>query len=908
MAQSDLIIRIGADVNRLTQGLDNATKRLKRFSFRAESVGRDLTTRLTLPLAAIGTAAIKTFADFDRLEKGLSAVTGSAAEGAKQFKEYVDLVKDTQTTLSLRGTVSAALRFQSVGLSAENANRTIRQLGIAATVTGSSMDDVNGVARQFTQILAKGKIEQEDFNSILERLPALAEIIKQEFGASTAEQVRDTGVSMEEFVLRTVAAAEQSSVFQNVQGGLAKSFEAFSIELQIAGNELGKAISKSINLEKILKDLSAFVSRVVDGFTSLSPAMQNFIIVSAGVAAAAGPVIFSMGAIAKTIPILRSGFSILTGPISKITSLLFGLGKGFTSSIGLFVRSGAVQKAIILSDALVAPFKLLRVAFVALTGPIGLIVGGIALLTAAFIRAYNRSETFRKTVAPIIDLFKNIGSAIGNVAKSVLPEFSGVLDGLGVVLDVVLASVAAFGAGLINFVQEPFKFINKQVQAFALLINGQFQESLSTFISSFTDFGKESANTFVDVFSETLNKELPKKVKVIDPSGLFLKNTDPVDLPVGVISPNLITSTGVEPEEVVDTGSQQLNFLQELERQLSAVSNKAIVLGGSYDETAEKIALLNNALNTSIEEGFKPTSARVTGLVDRLQELRGAKDLVSTTFISSDNSDILALAETETKALSTAAAMESLNQKVGQLKVNAPKKNVFAELEQAFFDIEERAIAFGSSFDVTNAKIDATREALQLAFEQYGSGSAQVEALRNQLQGLISTQEEIEESTQRTATILGSALGRLSSIFDDLATASISFAQAATRAIRQVIGALIRQGVAAAISKTLQGPAGLAGPLAIPIAAAAGSLANAAFQTILSGIGVPALAEGGITTGPTLALIGEAGTEVVMPLDKLNRFVKDREGGGQVTGTIRASGQELLVLIENAQRAQNRAF
>lgn len=40
-----------------------------------------------------------------------------------------------------------------------------------------------------------------------------------------------------------------------------------------------------------------------------------------------------------------------------------------------------------------------------------------------------------------------------------------------------------------------------------------------------------------------------------------------------------------------------------------------------------------------------------------------------------------------------------------------------------------------------------------------------------------------------------------------------------------------------------------------------------------------AFATGGIVTGPTNALIGEAGPEVVFPLDKLNRFLKDYGGG-----------------------------
>ena len=46
---------------------------------------------------------------------------------------------------------------------------------------------------------------------------------------------------------------------------------------------------------------------------------------------------------------------------------------------------------------------------------------------------------------------------------------------------------------------------------------------------------------------------------------------------------------------------------------------------------------------------------------------------------------------------------------------------------------------------------------------------------------------------------------------------------------------------------------------------------------------MPALAEGGLVTGPTTALIGEAGPEVVIPLDRFERMVgMDSEGGSTV--------------------------
>lgn len=53
----------------------------------------------------------------------------------------------------------------------------------------------------------------------------------------------------------------------------------------------------------------------------------------------------------------------------------------------------------------------------------------------------------------------------------------------------------------------------------------------------------------------------------------------------------------------------------------------------------------------------------------------------------------------------------------------------------------------------------------------------------------------------------------------------------------------------------------------------------------LSNSRITALAEGGIVTGPQIALIGEAGPEAVIPLDKL-----DKMGGGDTNVTIHVNG------------------
>jgi hypothetical protein len=69
------------------------------------------------------------------------------------------------------------------------------------------------------------------------------------------------------------------------------------------------------------------------------------------------------------------------------------------------------------------------------------------------------------------------------------------------------------------------------------------------------------------------------------------------------------------------------------------------------------------------------------------------------------------------------------------------------------------------------------------------------------------------------------------------------------------------------------------------------------------GLAIPKMAEGGIVNSPTLALIGEAGPEAVVPLDRLNN------GGGvtiNVTGGL-ATSAEIGESVVNALRAYSRS-
>lgn len=74
---------------------------------------------------------------------------------------------------------------------------------------------------------------------------------------------------------------------------------------------------------------------------------------------------------------------------------------------------------------------------------------------------------------------------------------------------------------------------------------------------------------------------------------------------------------------------------------------------------------------------------------------------------------------------------------------------------------------------------------------------------------------------------------------------------------------------------------------------------------------VPKLAQGGMATNPTLAMIGDnkSGKEMVLPFERTGEFAnmiasKMNGGGGEFIHTTRISGNDLLILTERAKRAR----
>jgi len=69
---------------------------------------------------------------------------------------------------------------------------------------------------------------------------------------------------------------------------------------------------------------------------------------------------------------------------------------------------------------------------------------------------------------------------------------------------------------------------------------------------------------------------------------------------------------------------------------------------------------------------------------------------------------------------------------------------------------------------------------------------------------------------------------------------------------------------------------------------------------------IPALAQGGMTTGPGMAMIGDnaSGKEFVIPFERMGEFARQAMGGSNVNvaGEFRVKGSDLILVLERANR------
>ena len=200
---------------------------------------------------------------------------------------------------------------------------------------------------------------------------------------------------------------------------------------------------------------------------------------------------------------------------------------------------------------------------------------------------------------------------------------------------------------------------------------------------------------------------------------------------------------------------------------------------------------------------------------------------------------------------------------------------------------------FGMFDEQMISKIKTTNNELSKFLKDTKEGFAQANMEANQFANQMAS--GVTNSLQSAFD----ALMKGENVFEALSNSVLQFAADLGFAIiKAQLLAYIQAGLA--VSGT-----GLAGA-----AAGGGGIMNLLMN--LLGLGVTKNAVGGITNGPSLGLIGEAGPEAIMPLSKLSSFLNTSFNAGAMSGNSAGSGgqfvlrgQDLLLAVNRSQKASN---
>jgi len=869
---SSLNFRLSANISPFQKGLNKAERSMDKLGRKMQQTGKNLSMRLTAPIAALGAMSFSVFKGFEAEMSKVQAVSGATAE---EFKALSDNAKElgASTMFSAREVAGLQSEFAKLGFTATEitkvteatlalaqasgsdlpraamvAGSTLRAFGLDASQTGmvtdvmaksfstSAMDmDTFAESMKFVAPVAKSAgMSIQETSAMLAVLAnagikgsqagtALRRIIS-EIGASgkpTAEALKDLaaqGLNLAD-AKDEVGRSAQSALLV-LAGGvdqiapLTKEFENSAGAAKAMADIMGDtAFGASKRLESAMEGLGISIGEIIS--VAVVPLIESL--------AKAASALNGMSKTSKTFAIVVAGLVAAIGPLLFLTG---GLLRNFKLLRYAMIKSNTIVK---IATALQRVYNLVLKA-----NPIGLAIGAVTALAGAFYLVNRRKKE-------AIGIEKGLSdSAKEEIAQNEVRKTQ--------------------ANKLIETIKDQ-NISNEQRSRLINKLNTEYKDFLPNLIS------EKSSIQDIAAAQKDMNKQMAKKIAMIAVQDELSESTQrAVDAQKNLTSANeRLDSAMVEYKNA--TG-ETLTAQEALRISTSEFSNPFRSLAQNVSNAYGEVGTYQTVL-----EGSQIEMQKFSEQIDGISE-----GMVSGT--SSTNS--------ATSALSDYGKMVERVNAISAKRAAARMGDIDeTSFEQDFGDGDEEADNFVP----------------EGGFEKLQKGYAKTRLAAMELsEGISAAMNQAAFDTIAGMAQIGGAILAGEATFKDMGLFILSqFASL----LSQLGEMFIKYGMALQgfqmATITMNPYLAIAAGVAL---IGAGAAINARMNKMSEGI--PAMAEGGIVTGPTLALIGEGReSEAVIPLSKLNTMM---QGGGSqnVVVTGRISGADILLSNERASRTRTR--
>lgn len=635
---------------------------------------------------AFGVRSLQQAVDtYSQLEGRLRLVTRSSQELARV---QADLFRVAQSTRqSYEGTVDLYTRLArsagEIGLSQQDLVTLTERVGQALVVSGSNSVKAAGALTQLGQAFSAGTVRAEEFNSILEGAPRLAQAVADSLGI-TVGQLRQMVVAGElsskalaDGIKNSAALAKEfGQITPTIGGALTELNNAFGVV--VAGS--GEAQSASKLLAGGISESARFMVEYRDAVVAVSVAL---------------------------------GVGGLTMAATKAGAALLATSGGATVSALL-----ALVPAVNSVSAAMALLRLAAAAaWTAITGPVGLAVAGFAAVTAALYLWIRRQKEVtpevQATAKSVQELYVEARklAEVSFVPKSALDQ----LTELNTLIQIARKS-GAQNADAYKAASEEWSRSGKSAKTFAQALadgDAKAQNYLGTFqaiaqnqqrLTRITDAQTKAQRDAAKVTEERAKIEADYQAQVVQ-LGIELADRarmaqDEYAAAVKAANTALTTQTLTRTKDVDAIRAQVVALSQ------GALAYREVI------EAQQLQAAVTEALNAATAQGIVLTPQQTLFLVAQVKEYqRLAKVKEALLGLDGQNPFIIPVEETREWA-STLNEVATAAQRIGQ---------VFGQVGSAI----SKAVQLAAQVVESLAAVRQTSAALEKARGTSGEGKAQ---------------------------------------------------------------------------------------------------------------------------------------------------------------------------------------
>ena len=927
MAESNLKVNITGDSSKLKNSLSSASSKLQAFGSKMQSVGKSMSTRLTLPLIAAGAAATKMAFDFDKSMGQIESLVGIAGDEVKKLGETakkmaIDTGRSANeaaealffiTSAGLEGaaatdTLNASLKASAVGL---GETKTIADLATSAmNAYGQGNLNASGATDVLVSAVRLGKLEASELAGAMGGVLPIASNMGVQFhevGAALAAMSKTgtnaaNGATQLNAIMTTIAkpTAEAEAAFGKMgftsdllkqtlaEQGLIGTLSMLKDGLDKTGQEFTD-IAPNVRAWKGILDLTGSSMedniKLFDEMTRATGATDEAFEKTSQTAS------FKM---TKGLNAMKSSF-LEVGQIilQAVAPAVEKIGEFFTNLTEKFkALSPTTQKIILAFVGIVAALgpiiaiigtlmtlaPAIGAAFTVMMGPIGLIVAALAAVAYVI---YNNWAGIKAAIVKVANYFIELYN------ESLLVQM-GVNFLIG-----VFKTAFATAKFMVKNIITVFKALGTAVMnifgSIGDIIMGVLTLDIEKIKKGFSGIGnamKDSFNQYVDGIKENA-QELADTVADNVNEALTLKKIDPIVIPI---------ETEEEKAEAAAVDPAKVKTLPPANLPMNPVLDQEGV-----DKLKQLNKDINEALLTSDAKSYQARKQETTAYYD---------NLISQVQKGSEREKALQQAKTDTLAqmeMDENARMLETKQEIADASNASDEEQKALEIERIQLHYEQmRLLALENG--LLTAEQQAAFDAAQAEAEQKVYDDKKARFL-----GFITDQKTAAQLMQKIGGQIDSSFGAIGNsiteMFGGAQSATGAFVGTLAKDALQILGHNLKIALGGATASATESAKsfGPAAAFVLPaLIAGATALISGTFAKF---------ADGGIVSGPTMGLVGEypgarSNPEVIAPLNKLQGMIGGAGGAANVnvTGSVRVDGQDLLIAIERANETAGRIY